>query len=119
LEFLQAYDDAFLTRGTHSLKFGFALENMRYNFLSATTLYGLIRFNSLTDFLTNDAASLEAALPARINPRAYRQTIVAGYIQDDWKLRKNLTVNIGLRYEMDTVLTETHGFQKSTIRTLE
>ena len=33
----QAYDDAFLTRGTHSLKFGFALENMRYNAFSSTS----------------------------------------------------------------------------------
>ena len=29
---IQFYDDAFLTRGTHSLKLGFALERMRYNF---------------------------------------------------------------------------------------
>src|SRR5258705_5982988 len=55
----QFYDDAFLTRGTHSLKFGFAGENMRYNFLQFYNPQGIVRFTSLANFLTNRLNSLE------------------------------------------------------------
>jgi carboxypeptidase family protein len=33
----------------------------------------------------------------------YRTNIYAGYVQDDWKMFSNLTVNLGLRYEMSTI----------------
>src|SRR5258707_11964965 len=78
---LQFYDDAFLTRGTHSLKFGFAMENMRYNPFNLYLPNGLIRFNGkatgygLTDFLTNQPDSLEGGIPGGISPRGYRQTL--------------------------------------------
>src|SRR3989475_2354283 len=114
----QFYDDAFLTRGTHSLKFGFAGENMRYN---PWTLYlptGLLRFiakpnpNSgdpcspaIQCLLLNHPNSLEGGLPPTF-PRGYRSTLVGGYIQDDWHVRHNLTLNMGLRYEMNTVISE-------------
>jgi len=105
----QFYDDAFLTRGTHSLKFGFALERMDYNFFQAYNPEGIWRFNSLSDFLTNQPHSLEGGLPGRDTPRGLRQTLFGGYIQDDWKVLHNLTLNVGLRYEMATVLNEVQG----------
>jgi hypothetical protein len=105
----QFYDDAFLTRGTHSLKFGFAGENMRYNFFQFYNPQGIVRFTSLANFLTNRPNSLEGGLPDRINPRGLRQTLLGGYIQDDWHMRHNLTLNLGLRYQMTTVLSEVQG----------
>ncbi len=112
---IQFYDDAFLTRGTHSLKFGFALERMRYNLHTLYLPNGLLRFtgtvsgNAVQDFLTNHPASLESGLPARVFPRGMRQTLFGGYIQDDWRVRPRLTLNVGLRYEMTTVLNEVQG----------
>ena len=105
----QFYDDAFLTRGTHSLKFGFALENMRYNFFQNYNPIGIWRFSSLTNFLTNQPTSLEGGLPVRLNPRGLRQTLYGGYIQDDWRVLPHLTLNIGLRYEMTTLISEVQG----------
>ena len=113
----QFYDDAFLTHGTHSLKFGFAGENMRYNPLQFYQRNGLVRFTSLANFLTNRPNSLEGGLPDRVNPRAMRQTLLGGYIQDDWHIRHNVTLNLGLRYEMATVLSEAQG-KLTNIRTM-
>jgi hypothetical protein len=42
-------------------------------------------------------------------PRNMRQTIFGAYLADDLRLLPNLTVNLGLRYEMSTVPSEIHG----------
>ena len=105
---LQFYDDAFWTRGTHALKFGFAVENMRYNPFTLYLPNGLVR-SSLVGLLTNNINSLEAGLPINVGPRGYRETLFAGYVQDDWHWRHNLTLNIGLRYETSTVVSEQYG----------
>jgi hypothetical protein len=106
----QGYDDAVLTRGTHSLKFGAALERMQLNHLATPNLDGVFNFGSLKSFLTNHPKKYTASsFPSVLNPRGYRQTYFGAYLQDDWRWRPNLTLNLGLRYEMVTVPTEVKG----------
>jgi hypothetical protein len=105
----QAYDDAFLTKGLHSVKFGVAFERDQDNVLSPGGEFaGTFRFGTLADFLTNRPNILLAGLTGNSH-RGLRQSIFGVYLQDDWHWHPNLTLNLGLRYEMSTVLTEVHG----------
>jgi hypothetical protein len=103
----QAYDDAFLTRGKQNLRFGVAVERDQDHVLQFSTVGGQYRFGSLANFLTNQPASFSATLPQTVTPRHYRQTVIGAYLQDDIRWRPNLTLNLGVRYEMSTVPTET------------
>ena len=114
---IQAYDDAFLTKGKHFLKFGFAFERMRNNILALSNPSGLFRFNSVATFMAGQANEFDASVPGTTSPRNIRQNLFAGYLQDDIHLRPYLTFNLGLRYEMATVPTEVNG-KLSTLRSL-
>jgi hypothetical protein len=105
----QFYDDAFATLGTHSLKFGFAFENIRDNELGKTSPLGQFVFGSLSAFLQDQPTSFNAPIGSGITPRNLRQSIYAGYVMDGWRARPNLTLNLGLRYEAATVPSEAHG----------
>jgi hypothetical protein len=109
----QGYDDAFLTRGRHSIKFGIAVERMQSNNLFHFFDDGNFVFPSLSAFLTNQPIVFSATIPASATPRGIRETLFGGYIQDDWRFLPNLTFNIGLRYEMTTIPTEASGKQSS------
>jgi len=106
---LQLYDDFFFTAGRHSIKFGGALERMRNNILARSEPDGQFTFNSLAGFLTDSPATFNIGLASSLTPRGLRQTLAAGYVQDDWRVASRLSVNLGLRYEMVTVPTEVQG----------
>jgi hypothetical protein len=105
----QFYDNLFYTKGKHSMKFGANVERIRGNTFGADFPGGTITFNTLYDFLTNDAASLSADEPGFVTGRGVRQTIFGAYFQDDYHVRPNLTVNLGLRYEPASIITEEAG----------
>jgi hypothetical protein len=105
----QFADDAFWTHGTHTVKFGTDVEHMQYNYIARVEPGGRWNFSNLASFLTNKPKYFEAGIPSTITPRESRQTLVAGYVQDDWRFRPNLTLNLGLRYEMTTVLSDAQG----------
>ncbi len=112
----QGSDDAFVTRGRHSLKLGFTFERMQYNVLEQLSPNG--RFNtysSLAAFLSNAPNQLNALAPNGSHEVGFRQTLFGGYIQDDWRARQNLTLNIGLRYEFTTLPTDANTVPGYTV----
>jgi len=109
LNSFQGYDDVFLTKGIHALKFGFVVERIQFNAYNPAPA-GEFPFNTLLDFLTNQPSVIFAPLPSAPFVRfRFRGQIFGGYVQDDVRLRHNLNVNVGLRYEMSTVPSEAQG----------
>jgi hypothetical protein len=105
----QVYDDAFWTKGNHSVKFGFAAERMLLQVTAKTDPNGVWNFTNLQSFLSNSPSRFQGGIVSGLTPRDLRQSLFGGYIQDDWRFRRNLTLNLGIRYEMTTVPTEING----------
>ncbi len=103
-------DTFFLTRGAHALKFGAMGQRLQFNQNTVSQRGGVLNFANLEQFLQGRAISADVALPGLVDPvRGYRQSLFGFFIQDDYKLRSNLTFNLGLRYEFITIPTEVNG----------
>jgi hypothetical protein len=106
---LQVYDDGLLTHGKHTVKFGVAVEPMRLNIRALSDPNGIFKFDSLSNFLQNIPHKFQGGIASTLTPRNLRTTLFGVYVQDDWRWKPNLTLNLGLRYEMNTMLTETRN----------
>ncbi len=105
----QGHEDLSIAKGIHNIKLGFNVERIQNHLFEDAVGGGSFRFGSLQGFLNNQPISFLTSLPSPLEPRYFRQTVYGAYVQDDVRLRSNLTVNLGLRYEMATVLNETEG----------
>jgi len=99
----QVYDDLFWSKGKHSIQMGFAFERLQNNQLGTANPNGQYTFSSLANFLTDQPSAFNAPISTVISPKDLRQSVYGGYIKDDYKILTNLTLNLGLRYEMATV----------------
>ena len=105
----QAYDDGYLTKGTHGFRFGAAFERIQQNQIGNASPNGAFTFGSVANFLADRPGTYTSAIGGAATPRDLRSTIIGGYFHDDWRAFSNLTLNLGVRYEMSTVPTETAG----------
>ena len=85
------------TINQHTIKAGVEIRRVQINQSAGLRDDLRISYSSLAGFQNNQASSvtLAAALPVL----GLRKTSEYGYIQDEWRPRPNLTVNLGLRYE--------------------
>ena len=112
----QIYDDLFITRGKHSLKFGFALEKDERNYAGPGGFAGgRSIFANYTTFMQGSPSSLIAnsglnsfgppPTSAGDLSSHLRQWVYGAYIQDDIRVTSRLTLNAGLRYEYATTVS--------------
>ncbi len=91
--------------GRHTLKFGGEVRHIQLN--QHYGEHGTITFASLTTLAANQVAkaSLTGALP--IND--LRKNWYMEYVQDEYKVLQNLSLNLGVRYTIFGLFSETHG----------
>ena len=104
----QAGDDLFYTHGKHNFQFGGSFEAIQSNDRGTTTA-GYYTFSSYTTFLQNKPASFASSVPGNNTPIYMRQKIYGAYVQDAYHVAHNLTLNLGVRYEPTSDLTEAKG----------
>jgi hypothetical protein len=102
----QIYDDASVTRGSHSFGFGFSMERVQSNDLGSSHQLGQFRFGSVANFLANRPQNFISTTTPFETPRGFRQSIFGVYFQDDWRWQPHFTLNLGMRYEMASLPTE-------------
>ncbi len=101
-------DSVSLIRGHHSFKFGGSLAEVQNNGQFAFETNGTLTFSGANGIGTGlDLADFLLGVPNQFTqwPDAFsaiRGKEYALFAQDEWKLRPNLTLSIGLRYEYDT-----------------
>jgi hypothetical protein len=95
--------------GKHNVKAGASLEIQKYDFTSDFTSMGNFTFTSLDDFVANRPATFEAIMPGSDASRNLREKAFGFFVQDDYRVGSRLTLNLGLRYEPTSSVTETEG----------
>jgi hypothetical protein len=106
----ELYDNVMFDRGAHHLKFGGYLFRLAFNPVNPTNARGNFTFNgqwsgnAFADFLLGYPSTAQVGI-GRADEHG-RSTWFHVYGQDDWKITSNLTLNAGLRYEINSQMAD-------------
>jgi hypothetical protein len=103
----QAQDTLSIQRGAHTTRLGADVQRIRSTFIDLSDVSGTFNFESAGDFL--------AGVPSRFRQNfmtesTQRNTYASFFMQDEWRLRPNVLLTFGLRYENETIVRDRNNF---------
>jgi hypothetical protein len=104
----QLIDDFAITHGKHVFKVGM---NLRQNYVDTYAALpnttGIFTFNSITDFVNGSLANGSTFTQAftNIGAESLKMYSLGFYVQDEWKIKPNLTVTLALRMDRNSNIT--------------
>jgi hypothetical protein len=101
-EVFAAHAELAHSRGRHLLKSGLLVERYRDDLFNPTFSLGIFTFSSLESFLRNRPLRFIGLTPEADFERSWRFTLFGGYLQDDARIGRDLTLNAGVRLEYAT-----------------
>ena len=113
----QLADHLTIVRGVHTFKMGFDFRRLRMDRAGSNDARGRMEFNaqvtgnSAADFLIGFPSVSQT--PDGVIPVEYNQQTYAAYFQDEWKASRNLTLNLGIRYDYVGVVLEENGHPRT------
>jgi hypothetical protein len=103
----QFSDSVSVLKGKHAIKFGLeVLANQSTNNVTSNTK-GPLRFQSMQNFFSGNMS--RASISAGDFLRHLQNQDYGLFLQDDWRVTPRLTVNLGIRYELQTIFTESNN----------
>ncbi len=98
--------------GNHTLSFGASIDYTQLNIINRANQVAQLGFTTFADFLNGGPLRLGEGNSVYFqgpSNRYYRAPQVGSYAQDKWKLRDNLSLSLGVRYDWDAGLAEKYG----------
>lgn len=94
-------------RGSHTIKAGVDIRKIQDNSLNTTNSRGVFTFATLDGFLAGHPTVWTQLFGSTY--RGFRTSLYSTFVQDDWKVTPTLTINMGLRWEIQGALSEAHN----------
>src|SRR6266516_3258979 len=105
-------DDLYYTRDRHALKLGMLLNSYHlFTQTKAKLLTGTVTFTDVPNFMQGIYDNYAAVTLNAIQRRYWSYKTWGFYAQDDIKATSRLTLNLGFRYEFQTVPRERYGIE--------
>ncbi|HMF77134.1 MAG TPA: TonB-dependent receptor [Bryobacteraceae bacterium] len=100
-------DSVQISKGIHQITAGVWFQRLQDNDDTASRRLGVATFSTLTSFLQGTLTNFQVV--PNHNELGWRSLFGAWYVQDSMKLRRNLTLQLGLRHEFSTGWNELSG----------
>ncbi|MGI4757758.1 MAG: carboxypeptidase regulatory-like domain-containing protein [Janthinobacterium lividum] len=111
-------DQISFTHGKQTFRAGFTGEKNQFNFDDPNNKRGSVTYQTFQDFLLGMSAAQNGTSFSNVYTsgsqqgsyyKGYRGTSMAMFLQDDYKVTGNFTLNAGVRWELNSGISANHG----------